>query len=86
MTICDKWNKDKLTNPETNRKIKKDGPTYNKLKKKCSDKKSKSKDLDCDKWKQDWKSGKKINPETLYHWLLVLELHIESDTLHLFLD
>jgi hypothetical protein len=33
---CDKWIKDPSKNPDTNRKIKSDGPTWKKLKKECS--------------------------------------------------
>lgn len=32
---CTKWLSNPLINPLTNRKIKKNGPTYNKIKKEC---------------------------------------------------
>ena len=35
-SLCKKWEVNKLVNPITGRKIKKDGPTYNKLMKQCN--------------------------------------------------
>ena len=32
---CKEWKRNKLKNPKTNRKIKKNGPTYIKIKKNC---------------------------------------------------
>jgi hypothetical protein len=61
--ICDKWLLNKTINPETLRKIKENGPVYNKLLKKCSlnQKEEKAKKDICDKWLLN----KTINPETL---------------------
>jgi hypothetical protein len=61
--ICDKWLLNKTINPETLRKIKENGPVYNKLLKKCSlnQKEEKAKKDICDKWL----ANKTINPETL---------------------
>ena len=56
--VCKDWKKNPLVNPETGRKIKKNGPTYKKLKKKCSEKKSDNKD--CNKWNKN----PLVNPET----------------------
>ena len=35
-SLCQKWEANKLVNPITGRKIKENGPTYNKLMKQCN--------------------------------------------------
>jgi serine/threonine protein kinase len=42
MDICKQWNQNKLVNPKTGRKIKKDGPTYKSLEMECERKIKKS--------------------------------------------
>lgn len=62
-TLCDKWLKNPLVNPETNRKIVKDGPKYKHFKKICTkNDKNDKKDIKslCEKWFEN----PLINPET----------------------
>jgi hypothetical protein len=63
---CDKWRRDPLTNPKTDRKIKYGGPIYKKLEKECSDSSIEEETLVylnpelC----EEWFKNKKIDPRT----------------------
>ena len=59
--LCDEWDLNKNINPITKRNIKKNGPVYNNIEKKC--KKITTNDDDKDICKE-WLNNRNINPET----------------------
>ena len=61
--LCNKWLANKTINPETTRKIKENGPVYNKLLKKCS--LNQNKNLTENELCNKWLVNKSINPITL---------------------
>ena len=61
--LCIKWLANKTINPETTRKIKENGPVYNKLLKKCS--LNQNKNLNEKELCNKWLANKTINPATL---------------------